>query len=278
MSNAPEIDYSDYYVAFLDVLGFKALVNSNKKEDRQKIFEYFRLVHEVANELTRISSKKDIGSIIISDSVILSMPIENEPVEDVRRLRQLCIAIQKIQFRLAEMNIWLRGAISSGKAYFNAKDSQVVGPAYINAYLLEERNAINPRVVVDNKLVKELKVNSAQDLIEKVNNDKACSQEYEPLERNVLFQWTQGGIQKQHLDKDVALFVDYLVYAFEEESKLKGIIANLEKSAYLNNSIYPKFKWVIDYLLSSCQHHINHLPCKIESKALIRQYKQLQKL
>lgn len=278
MSNAPEIEYSDYYVAFLDVLGFKALVKSNKKEDKQKIFEYFRLVNEVANEITNIPSKKDIGLIIISDSVILSMPIEKEPSENIRKLRELCIAIQKIQFKLAEMNIWLRGAISSGKAYFNSNDSQVVGPAYINAYLLEERIAINPRVVIDNKLIKELKLDSAQELIEKVNNDISCSQEYEPLERNVLFQWTHGSVQKIGLKKDVALFIDYLVYAFEEESKLKIIIKNLEKSMYLDNAVYPKFRWVTDYLLSSCQHHNDHLPCNIESKALIKQYKRLQKL
>ena len=241
MSNAPEIDYSDYYVAFLDVLGFKALVKSNKKEDKQKIYEYFHLVNEVTNEITNITSKKDIGSIIISDSVILSMPIGKEPSLNIRKLRELCIAIQKIQFKLAGMNIWLRGAISSGKAYFNSIDSQVVGPAYINAYLLEERIAINPRVVLDNKLIKELKLNSAQELIEKINNDASCSKEYDALERNVLFQWEHGGIPKKKLKKDVALFIDYLVYSFQDESKLNTIIKNLEKSMYLDNAVYSKF-------------------------------------
>jgi len=278
MSNSLIIEYSDYYVAFLDILGFKALVNSSEESDRQKIFEYFHLVNKVVDGLKSNPSTKGIGSIIISDSVILSIPIKNQPADDVRKLRELCIAIQKIQFELAEMNIWLRGAISSGKVYFSSKDSQVVGPAYVNAYLLEERNAINPQVVIDNKLIKELNFNSAQDLIKQINNDESCSQEYELFERNILFQWTYNGIQKQHLEKDVALFIDYLVYGFKEESKLEKIITNLEESMYLNNLIYPKFRWVADYLLSSCQYYNDHSRCEIKSEVLIKQYKRLQKL
>lgn len=272
MNKINEIEYSDYYVAFLDILGFKALVKSNKEEDRKKINEYFRLVNEITEQLKNIPSKKYIGSIIISDSVILSIPMEADASENFRNLRELCIAIQKIQFELALLDIWLRGAISSGKAYFNPKDSQVVGPAYINAYLLEQNFAINPRVVIDNKLINELEINSAQELIEKVNNI-SCSRE-----RNVLFQWTHDGFQRQGLTKDIALFVDYLVYAFEDESKLDKIIKNLEKNIYQDNSIYSKFRWVADYLISSCQYHNDNSPCNIKSEALIRQYRRLQKL
>ena len=279
MSNAPEIKYSDYYVAFLDILGFKALVKSNKREDKQKIYEYFRLIKQVTNEIKHTTSKKEIGSIVISDSVILSMPIEKDASANIRKLRELCIAIRRIQFKLAEMNIWLRGAISSGKAYFDSNDSQVVGPAYINAFLLEERIALNPRVVIDNKLIKELELESAQELIERVNYDTSCSREYDALERNILFEWIHGVIQKKGLEKDVPLFIDYLVYAFEDESKLKLIIKNIEKSMYLeDNAVYSKFRWVTDYLLSSGWHYNDYMPCNIDNENLMNQLKRLQKL
>lgn len=277
MNNDSDIQYSDYYVAFLDILGFKNLVKSEKPEDIQKISTYFKLIKEITNDLKKIEPKKNIGSIIISDSVILSVRIGTDQLENIKNLRQLCIAIQKIQFKLAEINIWLRGAISSGKAYFNATDSQVVGPAYINAYLLEERLAINPRVILDNKLINELGLDSAQMLIERVNNSPTCASEYNKLERNVLFQWNHNGIPKNGLTKDVALFVDYLVYAFEDESKLKTIVKNIETNIYSDNNIYSKYRWVADYLIVSIQHHNNNMPCKIESHLLI-EHNRLQKL
>jgi hypothetical protein len=272
------LPYSDYYVAYLDILGFKDLVKSKEHKDRKKIYEYFKLIEEITSDLKKIESQKDIGAIIISDSVILSVPFGAEEDENIDKLRKLCIAIQKIQFKLAEIDIWLRGAISSGEAYFDSKKNQIVGPAYINAYLLEERLAINPRVILDNKLINELKLDSAQMLIDKVNNVETCLQEYDALERNILFQWTEGGIQKIGLKKDVALFIDYLVYAFDEESRLMTIVENIEYRIYSDNSIYPKFRWVTDYLIASCQFHNNHRPCKIASELLIEQHNRLQKL
>lgn len=269
------IPYSDYYVAFLDILGFKNLVKSKEPEDREKLYAYFNLIEEITKDVKIIESIKDIGTIIISDSVILSVPIGSDPIKNIEILRKFCIVIQKIQFRLAEKNIWLRGAISSGEAYFSSKENQVVGPAYINAYLLEERIAINPRVVLDNKLINELGLISAQMLIDKINEEK-CSKEYNAAERNILFQWTSK--KELGLKKDVVLFIDYLVYAFEKESKLEEIIQNIEKCIYSDNSIYSKFRWVADYLLVSCQHHNDNLPCKIEGNSLIKQYNRLQKL
>ncbi len=116
-------------------------------------------------------------------------------------------------------------------------------------------------------------------LIDQVNNVETCSQEYDALERNVLFQWTHGGIQKIGLKKDVALFIDYLVYAFDEESRLITIVKNIENSIYsYDNGIYSKFRWVTDYLIASCQYHNNHGCCNIDSKLLIEQYNRLQKL
>lgn len=278
MNNDSEIQYSDYYVAFLDILGFKNLVNNKKPEDMKKISKYFQLIKEITNDLKKIEPKKNIGSIIISDSVILSVRIGTDQLENIKNLRQLCIAIQKIQFKLAEINIWLRGAISSGKAYFNATDSQVVGPAYINAYLLEERLAINPRVILDNKLITELGLDSAQTLIDRINTFPTISNEYDALKSNILFQWNHNRILKNGLTKDVALFVDYLVYAFEDESKLKTIVKNIETNIYSDNNIYSKYRWVADYLFASCQHHNDNMPCNIESSLLREQCNRLQML
>lgn len=81
---------------------------------------------------------------MISDSIIMSIEQGKSKYQKLNALRSLCIAVGLIQRRLAKINFWLRGGISSGKAYFDSVTKQIVGPAYIKAYLLEEEMAIYP--------------------------------------------------------------------------------------------------------------------------------------
>ena len=78
--------------------------------------------------------------------------------DNIDKFRQLCIAVGIIQKHLAVKNIWMRGAISSGDTYFDSIKGQIVGPAYINAYLLENKSAVSPRVIIDSKIIKECDV------------------------------------------------------------------------------------------------------------------------
>ncbi|MEN8252719.1 MAG: hypothetical protein ABFQ53_04035, partial [Patescibacteria group bacterium] len=252
-NNVRKIEYTKCYVAFLDVLGFKNLVLSNKQEDKQKIDEYFDLIERVTEYLKEIKAKRNLGSIIISDSVILSVPVGDTNIQKIENLRHLCIAVGKIQFSLALNNIWLRGAISSGDAYFNPTENQVIGPAYIAAYLLEERQAINPRVIIDNKIIKELKADSAQDFIEKINNKQDGGLQFTNWSKDVLFEWQHNDFVKKKLTKDIALFIDYLHPVFDDQTSLKTIIKNIEKSMYSANGVYSKFRWVVDYLMSNSE-------------------------
>ena len=272
-----KIEYAEYYVAFLDVLGFKKLVLSKRKEDKRKIEEYFILIEEVTDYLKRIKAKKNLGSIIISDSVILSVPVGETLPQQIENLRHLCVAVGKIQFALALKNIWLRGAISSGKAYFNPIENQVVGPAYIWAYLLETSQAKYPRVILDNKIIKELKADSAQDLIEKINNKKEGGLQFSNWSKDILFEWQHNDYLKKKLKKDVPLFIDYLHPVFDNQTDFGKIISNIEKSMYSGNDVYSKFRWITDYLLANSEFYLQHPICEIENRKLNKHYNRLQK-
>lgn len=273
-----KIIYSEYYVAFLDVLGFKKLVLSSRKEDKKKIEEYFQLIEEVTEYLKKIKIKaeRELGSIIISDSVILSVPVGESITEKVDNLRNLCVAVGKIQFALALKNIWLRGAISSGQAYFNPTDNQVVGPAYVGAYLLEGTQAKYPRVILDNKIIKELESDSAQEFIDKINDKKNGGLKFNNWSKEVLFKWQHNDFLKKNLNKDVPLFIDYLHPVFDNQTDFGRIISNLEKSMYSGNDIYPKFRWIVDYLLSNSEFYLQHPLCEIENSRLRKYYYKLQ--
>jgi hypothetical protein len=259
MNSAKGIKYSDYYVAFLDILGFKKLVMSKSQRDKIKILKYFQLVEKITKDLKQFKPKEDISTIIVSDSIILTVPKGTDT--DTRRdhLRQLCIAIQKIQFGLAEQDIWLRGAVSSGEAYLSREKNQVVGPAYIDAYLLEEHLAKYPRVILDNKIIKDLNADTSKMLVDLINYPSKGT-EYDVQGNNVLFNWTHlDGMVRSELKNDVPLFIDYLAFSLQNYKKLNQIVDNIEKNIYADNVIYEKFRWVTDYLIDIISHQKGYL-------------------
>jgi len=241
------INYTKSYVAFLDVLGFKNLIYSNKKADKNKVESYFGIVNSAIDYLKTIDAKRDIGSIVISDSIILSVPFGNSKQENIEKLKQLSIAIALIQFALSVKDIWLRGAISFGDTYFDKDNNQVVGEAYINAYLLEEKLAITPRVILDNKILKELKFKSAALLIKEINNVQVNNWGVD-----ILYDWDNVKNSSILLEKDIPLFIDYLDFttSFLEEGYIDDIIENIENNMYNNTNLYKKFKWVSTYVLT----------------------------
>ncbi len=265
------IQYEKSYVAFLDVLGFKNLVFSNKKSDKTKLNQYFGVVNSAIEYLTRIPSKKKIGSIIISDSVILSVPHGQDINDNLNRLRHLCVAVGIVQQYLGLKDIWLRGAISSGDTYFDSERGQIVGPAYINSYLLEKSTAIWPRVVIDSKIIEELKFQSATQFIDAINQSDDGGLKFSNWGSTILFSWHYPDGQRVALiDKDVALFIDYLSPIVEENGRnLVKVVKNIERNIYKNTETYKKFRWLADYLRSICKRESKN-DNVVSSEALYR--------
>ena len=244
-----ELIYEKSFVAFVDVLGFRDMVFGQNKT---KINKYFKIVNETLSDLKQIELKKPIKSIVISDSIILSVPLLSDSVGDLDRLRQLCVAIAKLQHNLALNDIWVRGAITYGETYFDEVGRQVVGPAYVNAYLLEESSAIYPRVILDSKIIKEFYFSSSTEFIDKINMLDEGGLNYSDWCNNVLFSWTlPNGNPVNHIKQDVPLFIDYLSRAAQNnDSDLVQIICRLEDNLYQSVPLYSKFRWVSDYLIS----------------------------
>jgi hypothetical protein len=269
-----QIGYSEYYVAFLDILGFKDLVLSETDGDKQIIDNYLKKIKEFINGNKEENTIPKLSVNAISDAIILAVPFGSEYQENISNLRRLCVAIQDIQYKLALEKIWLRGAISFGNAYISDGEKQIIGPAYIHAYLLEEKVAIYPRVILDSKLLGKLEMLSAQELITAINSLDE-HREDDPEKSNILFNWKNKSISE--IERDVPFFIDYMVFCFTREGELQKIISAIEQSMYKNTAAYSKYRWLVDYLITSCRHHINHLP-KIDYKELFNQLKILEQL
>lgn len=271
------LKYEIKLVAFLDVLGFKDLVCSSKKTDQSKVAQYFSLIDEKINDLKSRRGKQSITSLVVSDSVILTIPFSGDRDNQLTNLRELCIAIREIEFELAKNDIWLRGAVTYGDVYISPDENQIVGSGFIDAYLLEEKVAINPRVIIDNKLINKLQTKSADTFIKILNGNQESPSVPFPYKR-VLFDWSGGLGYEGNLNKDVALFIDYLGLAMSDKDVLELIIKNISESIYSKPNTYKKFRWLTDYFIDVVGRSINSGMCEIDNNELHKNYKKLKQL
>jgi hypothetical protein len=115
------------YVAFLDVLGFSALVNSD--ETGEKVEQY-------RDSVERATARSDVKSVVFSDSIVLTA--EDPRPESFLTLVGACSTLMS---DLLKADIALRGAIAFGRFTRSTVGDGVfvAGPALIDAYNWETK-------------------------------------------------------------------------------------------------------------------------------------------
>lgn len=148
--------YQDCYVAFVDILGFKNLIDS-EKTTCSKILDIYNCFENVIPNLRIFSSPTDYVLVegvhsakikIMSDSICVYIDANVEKA--LLCLVAICINIQNRLLKQEEP-ILVRGAITRGNIY--ADGDITFGPALTQAYLMEEKNAKYPRIIITKKLL-----------------------------------------------------------------------------------------------------------------------------
>lgn len=148
--------YETRVLAFIDILGFKSIVNLTVdkegvdiEENIEKIVEAFNIIRRVLisegeeDVYRALSFSKKVS--IFSDSIAISFLAE-EPQEVLYTL----VEIKKLIVMLVGNGMLCRGAVVLGKLIHT--DEYLFGPAIIKAHHLESQKAVYPRVLLDNKI------------------------------------------------------------------------------------------------------------------------------
>lgn len=140
-------EYSECYVAFLDILGFKNIVNQYSSQKLKNVYDEIRkrvvlLKAGLYEFFIPEETVERMNIIIMSDSIIISAQ-----KDDVDALYAIILLVATTQYYLLENGILLRGGISKGLFYHF--DEVTFGPALVQAYNLENDKAIYPRVIFD---------------------------------------------------------------------------------------------------------------------------------
>lgn len=155
---------SRHIVAFIDILGAKFYMEKNQDE-------YLKIIHEIFEDVTReieiinaVKIEKDtvqeilrnkIKIKIFSDNILLAIDIEKKEkckiCFDIVKLYLLNF-VAMLQWRFAWEGIMIRGGIVLGQLY--SDNIMVWGDGLQRAYELESNNAIYPRVIVSDEIVR----------------------------------------------------------------------------------------------------------------------------
>lgn len=146
-----KIVFEERAVAFIDVLGFKSVVENL---DSKNFLE--ELVATLEEAVPGLDSMVDSNvprelipkHISISDSIILSAPLTSDNMDSYCGLSILVMRVIQLTHMFLAKGYLIRGGISIGSVWHT--DSNIVGPAYQNAYLIETKTG-SPRIELDAK-------------------------------------------------------------------------------------------------------------------------------
>jgi hypothetical protein len=197
MSKAvPPLVYEERLCLFLDILGFKNIVNESAKDKTSKPDSFQRpfdvaRIHSALSAIDRaikpsadghdiaLKSSKQVTQ--FSDSIVVSYKLDERSA-----VFEMLYDMHFLQIELAQRGILVRGAITSGLLFH---DQQIVfGPALVEAAELEKL-AMYPRVILSQEII---------DLGKKRNGTHHSSNDEEKSIRSLLKQ-----------DFDGMFYIDY---------------------------------------------------------------------
>lgn len=220
---APKPDEKNYIICYIDILGTKQIINS------EKATEYFGMIYEAYSFAVEMESKLHIfGNLffkIFSDNILIAHEIVDN-VDWKTAYKNVVSFLQHFLSHFLNQGILFRGGITIGKLAIN--DVMVWGHGLVDAVNLEEKVAIYPRIVISNKLEQLMKNH--------------------PLSNPDLFDEYFSCLK----DNDGSLFVDYINYRempdAETSLRFSHEIMSEKELIETNQTILQKIRWHLNYL------------------------------
>lgn len=244
-----EFEYQPHLVAFIDILGFKELVNETDRNS-DRLNELLKVLHYLKTwelpdawglELVEIEESAQYKGVenfnisditeatVFSDSIVVSVNAERNVNE---RFTSLIANLAALGAKMMEKGILIRGAITIGNLYH--KSGVILGKGMIEAYQLELKSAVYPRIILSQTLIKELNYPSLAKRDRYGYNqylqryEDGCVGFHQMIYYSVIQSWVKMTpiILKDNLDKIRRVII-------------QGLDSNFE-----HRDVFEKFKWL----------------------------------
>ncbi|PHD33538.1 hypothetical protein [Bacillus toyonensis] len=232
--------YENRIVAFLDMLGFQEHITKTTQDP-----EHFNKIRNALNFIAQEKAQNDTGLLnmrelgreysIFSDSIVISYPA-NYPGAAF----YLLLDIIHIQLDMLSAGIVMRGAVTIGELCHN--DNIVFGPAMVKAYIMESKEAVVPRVLVDSEVIKHA-----------INNPAPSNS---PKEELLYLDDLVSMEQILDIDKETKIYIDFLSQYEQVDSinlyldlleKLRAVIIDGILQYEQDSRVLDKYDWLKNY-------------------------------
>lgn len=196
------MQYDNRVTVFIDILGFKDLLSKtvnnkgiNKEEKIDEILDAYKLIRDVwdldekDSQYGKRTPKNSKRITTFSDCIVISFKTEEES-----QVFYTLLEIKWMIMRLIYKGILCRGAVTHGKLIHT--DSILFGPALAEAYILESKAALYPRVILHKDII-----------------DLAAKNRIKINTYNDESEYVQSLLEK---DSDGMYYIDYFLKASEE--------------------------------------------------------------
>ena len=211
-------EYIKAVVTFIDILGFKEIVETRTPDEIKGIIGFLIQVCDevtIPDEPPKISEMRYIN---FSDSVVRTSRIfkQNDRYDVNPTVLHELHALTHIQRSLIQEGVVIRGGLTVGEIFL--EDNIIFGPALNRAYYLESKVAKHPRVVIDKAVFRALHFDDA-----------------------LLYDEEFGGRIGNYIKKDESgeYFIDYLVGNIRELIEFDEIVKLPEFAEFSSHRMDP---------------------------------------
>lgn len=148
-------------ICFMDILGFSELINEYDTDITstvlQDIQESFALAKNQLLENKSLANTEALRHLkyqTFSDNICISIPYFDNENDFLTNFNILSVYVRAFQLIMMSKGIYMRGGISTGSYY--ADNNIIFSKGLVNAYYLESKKAIYPRVIIDNKIIQKI--------------------------------------------------------------------------------------------------------------------------
>ena len=213
-------------VLFIDLLGVRAMNRGPVRDVRRDLVALEQAVSQMYRDYLKPESPWPAA--FFSDTLVLAAPVTDKDGEQYA-IDGLILQAAWLQLTLLASGFFVRGGLSLG--WFHIDNGLIFGPALADAYELESRHAVYPRVVISKDAEASLR-----------HDPRRAFGAVEPLGRGLL------------CDGDGWTFVDYLELLLDAlddpvvaiEVHRDHVIDRLDRHRD-DKRVWEKYRWVAEY-------------------------------
>lgn len=139
----------EYLILYFDILGYKQMLKEFRSQD-----EYLKLIDGGLNytdKITRSYKNLKLKKIVFSDNVLIAIKLKDCNSEVIFEFLKMTCFIQNY---FIMHSTFIRGSIIIGKLYFSRKPTYIFGQGIVDAFYMENNEAIYPRILISDECIK----------------------------------------------------------------------------------------------------------------------------